>query len=520
MVKAPDESKSPVEFIRLEVMEYMERWAMIRSAIDGEYAVKKLREMVLPRPNAADASAQNQSRYDAYIRRAVWYNATSWTLLGMTGFVYMKDPTVELPPELQPMLKNADGQGVTLNQQSKEALRFVLAYGRGGLLVDYPMTEDAVTKAALLNGDIGPSIILYEPEQIINWHVSYQQGKMSLDLLVLREVQAQVAEDDEFALVTQVRYRVLTKTDQGVYGQIYSQNENETFEANPSADYIPTDSAGNPLTEIPFCFIGSVDNSPKIDAPPLLDLALLNLAHFRNSADYEESCFLVGQPTPWASGLTQDWVDNVLKGQIQLGSRGIVPLPQGGSAGILQVEANSMPMEAMKHKEDQMVAIGARLIQPKIVEKTATEVTLDKASEVSILQTCAANVFSAYEKALGFAAQYVGAKADNLEYELSEPLISGSLDSQQALALVQMWQSGLLDYEEARFVLKRDGLAYKDDAVAKKEMTNEGRGPQTVADAAGGGGGAAPAPVGKGAGGNGNTQRTGGKAPVPAGNGK
>lgn len=466
--------RSPVEFIRLEVQEYMDRWARIRSAVDGEDAVKKLRTLVLPMPNPTDQSDENRRRYDGYIQRAVWYNATNWTLTGMVGFVFLKDPVIKLPAELAAMEDNVDGAGVTLNQQAKEALRFVIAYGRGGLLVDYPATENPTTKADLLNGDISPTICLYEPEQIINWQTEYIGAQMVITLLVLREVQAQVAEDDEFALVTQIRYRVFNRTADGVYARVFSQNENETFEADPEDDYIPTDSNGVPLKDIPFVFIGAVNNSPKIDAPPLLDLANLNLAHFRNSADYEESAFLVGQPTPWVAGLTQQWVTDVMKGSMQLGSRGIVPLPVGGQAGLLQADPNSMPMEAMKHKEDQMVALGAKLIQDANVERTATEVTLDKASEISVLKSAAMNVFEAYEKAFGFAGQYVGVKNLDIEYDLSEPLTTSVLDAQQAMGLMSLWQGGLLDFEEARFTLKRAGMAWKEDNVVKNAIDNEG----------------------------------------------
>ena len=59
----------------------------------------------------------------------------------------------------------------------------------------------------------------------------------------------------------------------------------------------------------------------------MYDLAVLNIAHYRNSADYEESCFVTGQPTVWASGLTEAWVEDVLKGELRLGSFGGIPLP-------------------------------------------------------------------------------------------------------------------------------------------------------------------------------------------------
>jgi hypothetical protein len=56
---------------------------------------------------------------------------------------------------------------------------------------------------------------------------------------------------------------------------------------------------GEAWNYIPFTFVGSVNNDETPDLPPLYDLAVLNVAHYRNSADYEESCYMVGQPTPY-----------------------------------------------------------------------------------------------------------------------------------------------------------------------------------------------------------------------------
>ena len=59
------------------------------------------------------------------------------------------------------------------------------------------------------------------------------------------------------------------------------------------------------LANIPFIFCGALNNSPDVDKSPVYDIAEVNIAHYRNSADYEESCFIAGQATPVLTGLTQ-----------------------------------------------------------------------------------------------------------------------------------------------------------------------------------------------------------------------
>lgn len=450
-------------------------WEKLTAALAGEEAVKALGEKILPRPNPLDTSDDNTSRYIAYQTRAVWYNVTQRTLSGMAGYVFQKEPTVNLPAELQPLETNVDGSGVTLLQQAKATLRLVLGKGRCGILVDYPVTSEPVTKADINAGNVAPTFVLYEPETIINWKTSHVGAKTFLDLLVLKEAYVEASTDNEFEMSVYTQYRVLSRTPEGVTGRIF-QADDETGEyvSNEDKTYAPKDKAGNPLKEIPFCFVGSVNNDACVDHAPLADLANLNFAHFRNSADYEEACFLVGQPTPWVSGLTTSWVKDTLKGTVHIGSRAILPLPVGGQAGLLQANPNTLPMEAMLHKEQQMIALGAQLVQQKDVQRTATEAGLDHSSEVSTLTAAANNVFLAFKQAFGFAGLFVGTDTASLEFELSEPLTQDTLDPQEATALMAMWQANLIDFEEARTVLKASGTAYlKDDVVKARAEAND-----------------------------------------------
>jgi hypothetical protein len=143
-------------------------------------------------------------------------------------------------------------------------------------------------------------------------------------------------------------------------------------------------------------FIGSENNDANPDNPNMYDLASLNIAHYRNSADYEEACYIVGQPTPVLTGLTEQWYKDILGGCVNFGSRGGIPLPVGASADLLQASENTMIKEAMEIKERQMVALGAKLVEQKQVQRTAFETKVEATSEGSILSSSAKNVSNAF----------------------------------------------------------------------------------------------------------------------------
>ena len=97
--------------------------------------------------------------------------------------------------------------------------------------------------------------------------------------------------DDEFDHDMDTQYRVLRLREDGYSQQIYRDEEPYTEE------FYPRKADGTVWSQIPCIFVGSKNNDSTIDDAPLSDIADVNIAHYRNSADYEESCFLAGQPT-------------------------------------------------------------------------------------------------------------------------------------------------------------------------------------------------------------------------------
>jgi len=202
----------------------------------------------------------------------------------------------------------------------------------------------------------------------------------------------------------------------------------------------------------------------------MYDLASINIAHYRNSADYEEACFIVGQPTPILSGLTEDWVSNVLKGVVAFGSRGGIPLPVGGDAKLLQAVENTMVKEAMEAKERQMVALGAKLVEQKSVQRTAFETKVESTSEGSILSSTAKNVSSAFLWALQKCAMFIGQDESSIEFELNTDFDLANITPEEQARVIANWQAGALSFKEMRDQLRRAGSATDEDEVVLAEV--------------------------------------------------
>jgi hypothetical protein len=134
-----------------------------------------------------------------------------------------------------------------------------------------------------------------------------------------------------------------------------------------------------------------------------------------------------------------------------------------------------MPIEAMRHKEAQMVALGARLVENRQVRRTLGEVQQSSASETSILASCADNVSSAFTRALQWAAKFVGANATECVFKLNTDFALTELSQEERQALVAEFSAGLISWPECRVRLRRGGIAVDADEKAKTDIETDQR---------------------------------------------
>ena len=154
-----------------------------------------------------------------------------------------------------------------------------------------------------------------------------------------------------------------------------------------------------------------------------------------------------------------------------LGSQNAVALPPGSTAELLQAAPNSMPMEGMKHKEEQMKAIGAKLIEPGTVQQTATEAEIEASSEASVLSSVAKNVSAAYELAFYFCSLFgEEVNLEEISIELNSEFQVMGLNAQERQEVVAAWQNDILTWEEVREVYRRKGIATENDEDAKTKI--------------------------------------------------
>jgi hypothetical protein len=443
------------------------KWKLVGDVVAGQDAIKSAGDTYLPRPNPTDTSAENKARYEQYLARTVFYNVTGRTLQGLVGAAFRKEPSLEVEPSINYVEDDIDGAGVSIYQQSQMTLKSVLKLGRHALLADYPQTDRPASKADMNSGRIRATVVSLDADQVINWRVERVGAEYKLVLVVIKEAY-EVVSDDGFGSEEKDQYRVLRLTD-GIYTQEVWRKSSKQWSVEEGPTVIK-DGSGSNWDEIPLTFVGSMNNDAAIDDAPLYDLASINVAHYRNSADYEDSAYFTGQAQPWMSGLTVEWRDWLETQGIYIGSRSPILLPEGGQFGIASASPNTLVKEAMDQKENQMIALGARLVTPGTSVKTATEAQGDNETEHSVLSLAVSNVNEAYIKCLEWISRFMNVSGA-ANYEINTDFIEHKLDPQMLTALIQSWQSGRLPESDLWSQLRKYGVI--DPAKTDDEIKGE-----------------------------------------------
>ncbi|TCT38669.1 uncharacterized protein DUF4055 [Providencia alcalifaciens] len=443
-----------VDFTRPEYKTAAPQWALVRSVCRGGEDIKSY----LPELEEQDNKRKKKRNKD-YQDRAVFYPITGNTRNGMIGMAFKKDPLVAVTEKLSCLKDDADGAGSSIYQLAQSSLESILEVGRHGLYVDYNSDSKL------------PYIFQYQAEDIINWRADRINGRTILTLVVLREM---VEEEDGFGFKDTIQYRVLAIENGKFICRVYRKPAGSSVYQIHS-EYIPERAGNGAWDEIPFTFIGAQNNDHTIDEAPLLGLAKINLGHYRNSADYEDSVFFCGQVQPYIGGLNEQWRDWLQEKGVMVGSRSPILLPDKGSYGYVQAQPNMLAKEAMDSKRDYMVALGAQLVSSDSRVKTIIQSVGEQSAQTSILSICCSNVSDAFSKALMWCAEYLGLDTKDTSFEINKDLVNHIADSSMIREIVAAWQSGATRKSDlVRSLQKYDVIDPADDVdMVVDELNNQ-----------------------------------------------
>jgi len=444
------------------------RWQRCRDTFEGSDAVKGRGTRYLP---ALESHATDASGYAAYVMRALFFNAMGRTVQGLAGGIFQKPPSINAPSSILDHTADITLGNRSLDMFALGATEEVLVTGRHGVLVELPGEESAAAR---------PYWVEYRAEDIISSRTERRGGDEVLTLVVLKETVHEPDAEDPFVLKEITQYRVLglgAVIDGGpdVYAQsVWRKRTDITGDEWIVTETIIPTRRGEPLTFVPFVFLGSKSVSAKIEKPPLVDLADVNLSHYRGSADHKHGLHQVALPTPWVAGMKGGDDGEPLP----LGSGVVWELDENGKAGMLEFTGAGLDAirQDMQDMQAMMATLGAKLLeeQPRVAE-TATAVGMRQSGEQATLRTIAQSVEQGLSMALQFHAWWVGTEATPADVEasveLNKDFLSVKASPEEVKALLLAWQSDAISFETLYFGLQggewaRPGVSAEDELAA------------------------------------------------------
>lgn len=416
----------------------------------------KMLDSYLIELNPHDKSDENRQRNRHYKQRAIFYAVAAQTVQGMLGTIFRRAPHLAVPDALEYVDRNIDGAGTSIYQQAQGLCDDVIRKSRAGLYVSFPPTDGAVSMQDMVEGRFVATVQRLEPEQIINWREETRGSQTRLKFVVIREYRERT---DQYTADEYMTLRELYLDEEGIYRERHWSDEEGALQV--VQEITPTDANGDLWYEIPFTFVGAENNDSSVDRPVMLPLVELNIGHYRNSADWEDSVWYVGQAQPFMTGASEMHLEMLRENGMYAGSRSLIAVPDGGTFGYASPEPNSLVRQAMIDKVDMMLQLGARLMQPGSAAKTATEVAGIREAQHSVLSLIAANASEAYTQALQWAARYMGVapgpEMEEIAFEINQDFVAPDASPQEIQQLMMGFVQGTIPSTDYIRFMQRAG---------------------------------------------------------------
>lgn len=458
-------------------------WDLIRDVMAGERRIKEMGKTYLP-PLSDTAGTS----YDEYRERAVFVNMLARTVNGLVGTLYRRQPKVlGLKDALLRGSAQITPDGASVVSFGKTVATELTPIGRVGILVDMDP-----------NGVNPPYMTYYIAENILSWKTEFVDGRERLVYVLLREViddfnyfgvagstapapvdaprkvgsrQTRIARtpvDSGATPSLRAQFRVLSLENGAYVQRIYKTTIDRGVEVIGDEPVVirPT-RRGNPLDFIPFTIVGTAGVSAKVTKPPMLDIANLNVSHYKSSAQLEHGRFFTALPVYYAPARAGEE-----GGEYTVGPSMVWEVMPGEKPGILEYYGTGLRelANSLAEKEQHISQLGGRIMGiTKDQGSQSPEVAaLTHANEVSVLTTIGDALSEGMTAALRQWAWWQDMDAAELlkvEFRMNRDYATSNIGAREMRAIAVLYQSGVLPVEEMHRVFQESELISEQTSV-------------------------------------------------------
>lgn len=436
-----------------------EDWQLIDALLGGTRAMRAAGTRYMPRFGLEDVAD-----YKARLSLATLFPAMEQTLREMTGRVFAEEIGVQdvLPWIVDEVWPNIDMQDANGHVFGREWWRCSLAYGLAHVLVESPMAPEVRTQADQRASGVRPYCILLHPSRVLGWQVGTDGALSQLRLTWSR------TEPGEFGAVTIEQIRVYeTRPGTTVWVRVFEKRKQGNEEAWIEVEQIETGADFIPLATF---YTGKTATLEAV--PPLRELAYLNAKHWAQQCSTDALLQVASVPILCAIGIDDET-------SIAIGAKSAVKIsnPNGKLAFVEHSGAAiGAGRQSLLDLEQQMKAIGAKLIEQGAATKTATQAGEEAASSNSVLGGWVRDFRDAMNALLDIIASYRGEESGGT-VEINADLDPDSVPNETMTVLGKMVATGGLSRQTQFAEAQRRGLVSSELTWEDEQARIETEGP-------------------------------------------
>ncbi|WP_342221049.1 DUF4055 domain-containing protein [Candidatus Fukatsuia endosymbiont of Tuberolachnus salignus] len=419
---------SDISTPHLDYNSLLAAWDINDALMGGTLCLRQQGETYLPRWTNEDKHS-----YQQRLSVATLLPAYEETLKNNLGRVF-SEPTQlseSTPAVIVEYCQDMDLLGNRLDVWAQAYFSLALQYGVAHALVDYPRVEALKTRAEEKARGARPYAVLINPRQVIGWQSSHQGGPVQLTELRIRE--EIVVETAPYRQQKIAQIRKLTPGRVELYRKIRQADGRETW--------ILHDSWATSCPRIPLVTLYSKRTGFMCGAPPLLNLALLNIKHWQSQSEQDNILHVARVPILNVFGLETGE-------KLTIGASSATHFTDRTKQGSAYTEHSGAAVgagkEALTDLVEQMRQAGGKLLRSQNSStKTLDQVSEERLQEQSPLYTLSNSLEDALDTLLQLMADWSGEKdGGKVDIRTELETTQQAFNAPAALAIQALRQGG------------------------------------------------------------------------------
>lgn len=401
--------------------------------------------------------AEPNGAYKARLDRATYTPIYRDSIRSYAGLL-SRFQVMDAPPSMQANNDNVDLQGSSLQSFLTITDEMVLRDGGAFVMVDMMPDNGSDNFFDQMNDGRHPYFIQVKRADVINWQVSYERGRETVERVTVRQLRSVASEG--FGNKVEPIYYVLTPGKVETYRLVKTDASRWS---NQKIDEMPTS-----LPIIPLVWYGATTTRFAQGDLPMDGLADLSIQHFQMRSDLCELLHKCAMPVPVRKGAPIG--PDGKAAPLVLGPNTAVDLPaEGGEFGFAEPTGKSLErhQSEIKHVEDLMDRSSLNFLYGANV-KTATEASLRASQVASSVSALIRNKTATFGVLMRLWAWYAGEQSSITEESglaINDSLISKPVEASEIAQLVNLYSNGLLSRQTVLEELQRGGVLDPDLAV-------------------------------------------------------